>query len=165
MSSSRMTYKASGTNTKKDVKFASDCVFYIGEEEASVSEMEEMVESGTTYVKLTVNKNGDAIKVIFSEDTFDENTQNSAAKKTYEVVGFTDSRIIVESGGTKTTYTFGSTNPTNNITFYTWDAGKEEWDSTTLKKAEDFYDDADDEVYCRFEFNSGGRKGYGGFFD
>ncbi len=157
MSSSRMTYKASGTNTKKDVKFASDCVFYIGEEEASVSEMEEMVESGTTYVKLTVNKNGDAIKVIFSEDTFDENAKNSAAKKTYEVVGFTDSRIIVESGGTKTTYTFGSTNPTNNITFYTWDAGKEEWDSTTLKKAEDFYDDADDEVYCRFEFNSGGK--------
>lgn len=156
MSSSRLTYKASGTNAKKDVRFASNCDFYIGEEEASVSEMEEMVDNGTTYVKVTVNKNGDAIKVIFSEDTFDEGSKSSTT--TYEVVGFTDSRMIVKSGGKETTYTFGSTNPTKNITFYKWDNSEKEFTDVKFSAAEDYYDDKDyDNTYCRIEFNSGGK--------
>lgn len=155
MSSSRMTYKASGTNAKKDVKFDSDCEFYIGDDKASVSDMEEMVDNGTTYVKVTVNKKGDAIKVIFAEDTFDEGGSKSKTT-TYEVVGFTDSRIIVESGGKKTTYTFGSSNPLKNINFYKWE--DDEFTDVKFSAAENYYDDDDyDTTYCRIEFNKGGK--------
>lgn len=153
MSSSRMTYKASGTNAKKDVRFDADCEFYIGDDKASVSDMEEMVDNGTTYVKVTVNKDGDAIKVIFAEDTFDEGGSKSKTT-TYEVVGFTDSRIIVESGGKKTTYTFGSSNPLKNINFYKWE--DDEFTDVKVSAAESYYDDHD-KVYCRIEFNKGGK--------
>lgn len=156
MSSSRMTYKASGTNAKKDVKFASGCAFYIGEDKASVSDMEEMVDNGTTYVKVTVNKKGDAIKVIFAEDTFDESGSKSNVT-TYEVIGFNSSRMIVQSGGKKTTYTFGSTNPTKNISFYKWDNSEKEFTDVKFSAAENYYDDAKDNVYCRIEFNKGGK--------
>ncbi len=151
--SSCVTFKPTGTSTKKDVKFASDCAFYIADKKVSVTDMEKLADSGTTYVKVTVNKKGDAVKVILSEDTFDEGGGKSSST-TYEVTSFTDSKMVVKSGGKETTYRFGSENPTKNISFYKWDDS--EFTDVTVSAAENYYDKYDT-VYCRIEFNSGGK--------
>ena len=73
-----------------------------------------MAESGTVYVKVTVNSKGKATKVVMTEDKFTDNTASS----TYTVKGFNKDRIIVSRGGTSTTYEFGST---SDITYYIWE--------------------------------------------
>ena len=158
--SSRVTFKPTGTSTKKDVKFASGCAFYIADNKVSVTDMVKLAESGTTYVKVTVDKKGDAVKVILSEDSFDEGSKSSTT--TYEVVSFTDSKMVVKSGGKETTYRFGSENPTKNITFYKWDNSEDEFTDVKVSAAETYYDKAGvdgnpDSVYCRIEFNKGGK--------
>lgn len=156
-SSSRVSYKASGTNTEKSVAFAEDCEFYIGEEKASVSDMQDMVDEGTTYVKLTIDKHGDAVKVIFAEDTF-ESGSSKPETTTYELLGLNKTRMIVKAGAEKTTHTFGSSNPVDNISFYTWDDDEKEFDEVKFSKAEEYYDSDDaDDVYCRIAFNKGGK--------
>ncbi|MGN0134224.1 MAG: S-layer homology domain-containing protein [Anaerotignum sp.] len=156
--SSRVTFKPTGSSTKKDVKFASGCAFYIADNKVSVTDMVKLAESGTTYVQVTVDKKGEAVKVILSEDSFDGGSKSSTT--TYEVVSFTDSKMVVKSGGKETTYRFGSENPTKNITFYKWDNSEKEFTDVKISAAESYYDTEEDEgrtVYCRIEFNSGGK--------
>lgn len=151
-SSTTVSYKASGSNARKSVDFASDCEFYIGDKKSSAKNLEEMAESGTVYVKVTVNSKGKATKVVMTEDKFTDNTASS----TYTVKGFNKDRIIVSRGGTSTTYEFGST---SDITYYIWE-GK--WNEVSFKGAESFYDADDEEddydtMYARMNFDKSGK--------
>lgn len=153
--STTVSYKASGSNARKSADFASDCEFYIGDKKSSAKDLEEMAESGTVYVKVTVNSKGKATKVVMTEDKFTDNTASS----TYTVKGFNKDRIIVSRGGTSTTYEFGST---SDITFYIWE-GK--WNEVSFKGAESFYDEDDledgqkpyDTMYARMNFDKSGK--------
>lgn len=153
--STTVSYKASGSNARKSADFASDCEFYIGDKKSSAKDLEEMAESGTVYVKVTVNSKGKATKVVMTEDKFTDNTASS----TYTVKGFNKDRIIVSRGGTSTTYEFGST---SDVTFYIWE-GK--WNEVSFKGAESFYDEDDledgqkpyDTMYARMNFDKSGK--------
>ena len=157
MENNLITYKPSDSSSENTIKFASGCKFYIGKDAVSVSKLKELANSGTVYVKITVNKDEKASKVVLSEESF---TVDKGDTTTYDVVDFTDSRMVLESGGNKITYRFGSTNPTSNITFYKWDDDEDEWVTCKISSAESYYDtndSKDDNVYCRVDFNSGGR--------
>ena len=66
--------------------------------------------------------------------------------------------MIIKDTGEKVTYNFGSSNPTSNITFYTWNSKDDEWSKVSLRSADKYYDDADDDkIYCSIEFNNGGK--------
>lgn len=153
--STTVYYKASGSNARRTVDFASDCEFYIGDEKSTAKKLEEMAESGTVYVKVTVNSKGKATKVIMTEDKFTDNTASS----TYTVKGFNKDRIIVSRGGTSTTYEFGST---SDITYYIWEKGATKWNEVSFRGAESFYDGDDDKVdydtmYARMNFDKSGK--------
>lgn len=152
--STTVSYKASGSNARKSADFASDCEFYIGDKKSSAKDLEEMAESGTVYVKVTVNSKGKATKVVMTEDKFTDNTASS----TYTVKGFNKDRIIVSRGGTSTTYEFGST---SDITYYVWE---KKWEERSFKGAESYYDaDPDDgersytTMYARLNFDKSGK--------
>lgn len=151
-------FKSLGTGDEQAIAYAEDCVYYIDADKTTQEKAIELGKSGTVYVKLEIGKNQKAQKVILSEKSFDTASTASTANNTYEIVGYTESKIVVKQGGEKVTYVFGSTNPTKNISFYIWDKDDKEFDSATEKKARDYYIDAgDDETYCRLEFNSGGK--------
>lgn len=154
-SSTTVFYKASGSNARKSVDFASDCEFYIGDKKSSAKNLEEMAESGTVYVKVTVSSKGKATKVVMTEDKFTDNTASS----TYTVKGFNKDRIIVSRGGTSTTYEFGST---SDITYYIWEKGATKWSEVSFRGAESFYDGDDDKddyttMYARMNFDKSGK--------
>ena len=145
--STTVYYKASGSGAKKNVDFASGCEFYIGDKKSSVSDLKEMAESGTVYVKVTVNSSGKATEVVMAEDKFEDSSTSS----TYTIKGFNEDRIIVSRGGNTTTYKISST---DDITYYKWN-GK--WDECSFKSAESYYDDDDyDTIYARLNFNKSG---------
>lgn len=156
--STTVYYKASGSNARKSADFASDCEFYIGDKKSSAKDLEEMAESGTVYVKVTVNSKGKATKVVMTEDKFTDNTASS----TYTVKGFNKDRIVVSRGGTTTTYEFGST---SDITYYIWEKGGTKWDEVSFRGAESFYDEDDlkpnekpyDTMYARMNFDKSGK--------
>lgn len=156
--STTVSYKASGSNARKSADFASDCEFYIGDKKSSAKDLEEMAESGTVYVKVTVNSKGKATKVVMTEDKFTDNTASS----TYTVKGFNKDRIVVSRGGTTTTYEFGST---SDITYYIWEKGGTKWDEVSFRGAESFYDEDDlkpnekpyDTMYARMNFDKSGK--------
>ena len=153
--STTVYYKASGSNARKSADFASDCEFYIGDKKSSAKDLEEMAESGTVYVKVTVNSKGKATKIVMTEDKFTDNTASS----TYTVKGFNKDRIIVSRGGTSTTYEFGSI---SDITYYIWEKGATKWNEVSFRGAESFYDGDDDKVdydtmYARMNFDKSGK--------
>lgn len=156
--STTVSYKASGSNARKSADFASDCEFYIGDKKSSAKDLEDMAESGTVYVKVTVNSKGKATKVVMTEDKFTDNTASS----TYTVKGFNKDRIVVSRGGTTTTYEFGST---SDITYYIWEKGGTKWDEVSFRGAESFYDEDDlkpnekpyDTMYARMNFDKSGK--------
>lgn len=155
--STTVSYKASGSNARKSADFASDCEFYIGDKKSSAKNLEEMAESGTVYVKVTVNSKGKATKVVMTEDKFTDNTASS----TYTVKGFNKDRIIVSRGGTSTTYEFGST---SDITYYTWDRSAGKWEERSFKNAESYYEGDPEEgeddyetMYARINFDKSGK--------
>lgn len=156
--STTVSYKASGSNARKSADFASDCEFYIGDKKSSAKDLEDMAESGTVYVKVTVNSKGKATKIVMTEDKFTDNTASS----TYTVKGFNKDRIVVSRGGTTTTYEFGST---SDITYYIWEKGGTKWDEVSFRGAESFYDEDDlkpnekpyDTMYARMNFDKSGK--------
>ncbi|WP_418433857.1 S-layer homology domain-containing protein [Anaerotignum lactatifermentans] len=155
--STTVSYKASGSNARKSADFASDCEFYIGDKKSSAKDLEDMAESGTVYVKVTVNSKGKATKVVMTEDKFTDNTASS----TYTVKGFNKDRIIVSRGGTSTTYEFGST---SDITYYTWDRNAGKWEERSFKNAESYYEGDPEEgeddyetMYARINFDKSGK--------
>lgn len=162
-----ISFKTLTSSSLKYTTLEEDCEFYLGEKEITLEKAEEVADSGTIYAQVTIGKNNKATKIVFSEETFDKRTNEAAANTTYEVRGLNDKRIIVESGGEKITYNFGSANPLKNIDFSKWDNDDKEWVDISFEKAEDFYIDGDDtsdledddkdKIYCRLEFNAGGK--------
>lgn len=158
METNYINYKPLDSSSNSFIYFASGCSYYIGEKSVSITELKTMAKSGTVYVKITVNKEGKASKVVLSEESFTADSANAAT--TYTLKGFTESQIVFETGGDKATYKFGSTNPVNNITFYQWDVDEAEWVDCKISNAVSYFDKYDDDnkpVYCRLSFNSGGK--------
>ncbi len=153
----RIGFKALGTGEEKLVTFDEGCDFYIGDSKSTVSKLIDLADSGTVYVKAYINQKQKAEKIVLSEESFDTKTNEAASLITYEIASFTESKLVVLHSGEKVNYSFGSTNPVKNISFYTWDDDEDEWNSTSEKNAREYYLDADDETYCRLEFNSGGK--------
>ena len=146
------TQDNSGTS---QIDFSSDTEFYIEGKESNIEDLEDMVEDGTSYIAVTVGKNGKAIKVDLTSESF--TAPNKEEAKIYTLGGLTQKQIGLESGGKKYIYEFGSTNPLVNLDFYTWDKSDENWDEVSIENAEKFYEDADGSVYVRVNFNSGGK--------
>lgn len=146
-SSSSVSYKMSGSNANKDAKFASDCEFYIGDKKSDVDDLEKLADSGTVYIKITVNKDGKATKIIMAEDKFED---QSTVNATYRVKGITDDYIRVMENGESVEYSFGSK---NDVAFYTWNSKR--FEDADFDDAEEFYDDADEDVYARIGFKDG----------
>lgn len=165
--SSSVTVKLTDGSAEKIISFAGGCTFYIADQKVSQSEAEKLADSGTIYARLTINDQDKATKVELSEDTF----AGAAAEKesqTYKVKNFSEKKMVLESGGKETTYVFGSTNPLDNIKFYTWDAPTSDWDSVSVSAAEsyadaDTYEDEDgntktvNNIYCKVTLNKGGK--------
>lgn len=146
-SSSSVSYKMSGSNANKNAKFASDCKFYIGDKKSDVKDLEKLADSGTTYIKITVNKDGKATKIIMSEDKFQD---TSTVNATYRVKGMTDDYIRVMEGGESVEYYFGSK---KDVAFYKW--SNKRFEEVDFDDAEEFYDKSDDDVYARIGFRDG----------
>ena len=156
-SSSSVSYKMSGSNANKDAKFASGCEFYIGDKKSDVDDLEKLADSGTTYIKITVNKDGKATKIIMAEDKFQD---TSTVNATYRVKGITDDYIRVSEGGESVEYSFGSK---SDVAFYTWDGKR--FNEVDFDEAEDFCDDdheitidgkeVSQDVYARIGFGDG----------
>ena len=68
LSKTNLNYVTAASGTERALRFASDCEYYIGSRKASIDDMVEMADSGTTYVKVTVDKTEKAVKVILSEE-------------------------------------------------------------------------------------------------
>lgn len=146
-SSTSVAYKMSSSNANKDVKFASGCEFYIGNKKSAASDLKKLADSGTVYIKITVNKDGKATKIIMTEDKFrDESTVNA----TYRVKGITDDYIRVMEGGESVEYSFGSK---SDVAFYTWNGKR--FEDVSFKTAEEFYDNSTQDVYARIGFRDG----------
>lgn len=155
-SSSSVSYKMSGSNANKDAKFASGCEFYIGDKKSDVDDLEKLADSGTTYIKITVNKDGKATKIIMAEDKFQD---TSTVNATYRVKGITDDYIRVMEGGESVEYSIGSK---SDVAFYVWDNKNNRFDEVDFDDAEEFCDTdhKDDEgksldVYARIGFRDG----------
>ena len=101
-------------------------------------------------MKVTVNADEKVSKVIMSEDTFDEGKKDTS--RTYKVKSLNDKKLVVEENKETTTFTFGSTNPLDNITFYGYK--NKDWENLgNVDKAEAFADDTDDTMYCKVVMN------------
>lgn len=146
-SSSSVSYKMSGSNANKDAKFASGCEFYIGDKKSDVDDLEKLADSGTTYIKITVNKDGKATKIIMAEDKFQD---TSTVNATYRVKGITDDYIRVMEGGESVEYYFGSK---SNVAFYKWN--NKSFEEVDFDEAEEFYDNSTQDVYARIGFRDG----------
>lgn len=133
-SSSSVSYKMSGSNANKDAKFASGCEFYIGDKKSDVDDLEKLADSGTTYIKITVNKDGKATKIIMAEDKFQD---TSTVNATYRVKTITDDYIRVSEGGESVEYSIGSK---SDVAFYVWDNKNNRFDEVDFDEAEEFCD-------------------------
>ena len=132
--------KLIGSSSEGTYYFAANCAFYIGETKSTAAELKKLADSGTAYVKITINEDEKVSKVVMSEDTFDEGTQDTS--RTYKVKSLNDKKLVVEEGGESTTFTFGSTNPLDNITFYGYNVDSREWNNLgNVDDAENFADD------------------------
>ncbi|WP_313526872.1 S-layer homology domain-containing protein [Anaerotignum sp.] len=158
MESNYIVYKPTDSSERNTIYFASNCDYYIDDSSVSVSKVKDLANSGTIYVRITINKEGKASKIVVSEKSFVD--EKNDTKTIYQVKDFTESQMILEAGGSKLTYKFGSTNPTSNITFYQWDEDDGDWITSKVSNAESYFDSNDRKdktVYSRVEFNSGGK--------
>lgn len=158
METNYISYKPTDSSSTNMTYFASDCKYYIGDKSVSQSDLKSLANSGTVYVKITINKEDKASKVVLSEESFTADSNSSA--KIYDVKDLTESQLVVDSGGDKITYKFGSTNSISNITFYTWDEDDKDWVTVKVSNAESYFDKNDrasKNVFCKIEFNSGGK--------
>ena len=135
---------------------------FIGDTKSTAAALKKLADSGTVYVKVTVNADEKVSKVIMSEDTFDEGKKDTS--RTYKVKSLNDKKLVVEENKEATTFTFGSTNPLDNITFYGYNVKEKDWDKLgNVDAAEKFADnpyrydglskDEDFTMYCKVVMN------------
>lgn len=158
--------KLQDSSAQKTFLYADGCKYYIGDDRANYEEAKELVDAGTTYAKVTLDKTDKATSVILSEDTFAD-AKELEESKSYKLSSISDKRLVLKDGDEKITYEFGSKNPLENIQFYAWEEPEDkddegEWDKLKdVDKAEDqadkWWGDDDDTVYVRLTFNSGNK--------
>ena len=158
--------KLADSSAQKTFLYAAGCKYYIGDDSASYEEAKELVDAGTTYAKVTLDKTDKATAIVLSEDTFAD-AKELEESKSYKLSSLSDKKMILEDGDEKITYEFGSKNPLENIQFYAWEEPEDkddegEWDKLKdVDKAEDqadkWWGDDDDTVYVRLTFNSGNK--------
>ena len=123
--------KLADSSAQKTFLYAAGCKYYIGDDSANYEEAKELVDAGTTYAKVTLDKTDKATSVILSEDTFAD-AKELEESKSYKLSSLSDKKMILEDGDEKITYEFGSKNPLENIQFYAWEKGADddegEWD-------------------------------------
>ena len=155
--------KLADSSAQKTFLHAAGCKYYIGDGSASYEEAKELVDGGTTYAKVTLDKTDKATAIVLSEDTFAD-AKELEESKSYKLSSLSDKKMILEDGDEKITYEFGSKNPLENIQFYAWEEPEDkddegEWDKLKdVDKAEaqaDKWWEDDDTVYVRLTFNSG----------
>ena len=150
-STNSVNMKFIGSSSEGTYYFAANCEFYIGDTKSTAAALKKLADSGTVYVKVTVNADEKVSKVIMSEDTFDEGKKDTS--RTYKVKSLNDKKLVVEENKETTTFTFGSTNPLDNITFYGYK--NKDWENLgNVDKAEKFADDTDDTMYCKVVMNN-----------
>ena len=159
-STNSVNMKFIGSSSEGTYYFAANCEFYIGDTKSTAAALKKLADSGTVYVKVTVNADEKVSKVIMSEDTFDEGKKDTS--RTYKVKSLNDKKLVVEENKETTTFTFGSTNPLDNITFYKYDISGKDWDKlSNVDAAENFADNPGkdkngkeiDTVYCKVVMN------------
>ena len=149
-STNSVNMKFIGSSSEGTYYFAANCEFYLGDTKSTAAALKKLADSGTVYVKVTVNADEKVSKVIMSEDTFDEGKKDTS--RTYKVKSLNDKKLVVEENKETTTFTFGSTNPLDNITFYGYK--NKDWENLgNVDKAEAFADDTDDTMYCKVVMN------------
>lgn len=153
--------KLADSSAQKTFLHAAGCKYYIGDDSASYEEAKELVDAGTTYAKVTLDKTDKATAIVLSEDTFAD-AKELEESKSYKLSSISDKKMILEDGDEKITYEFGSKNPLENIQFYAWEEPEDkddegEWDKLKdVDAAENWWDENDnDTVYVRLTFNSG----------
>lgn len=161
-----ISIKLEHSSGQKQFTLAADCEFYIADEKVSYDEMKELQTGGTVYAKVMVNAQDQATAITMSEDTF-ASPKELEESKTYKLGTLTDYKLVLEDKGEKIIYNFDSTNPVDNIDFYTWDAKDESFDTVKLEKAEEYvdadtYEDENGtktvtETYCKITFTSSGK--------
>ena len=160
LTETNLVVKLADSSAQKTFLYADGCKYYIGDDSANYEEAKELVSAGTTYVKVTVDKNDKATSVTLSEDTFAD-AKELEESKSYKLSSISDKKMILEDSDDKITYVFGSTNPLENIQFYAWDDDEDEWDKlrnvdAAESKADSWWDDdTNNTVYVRLTFNSG----------
>lgn len=161
-STNSVNMKFIGSSSEGTYYFAANCEFYIGDTKSTAAALKKLADSGTVYVKVTVNADEKVSKVIMSEDTFDEGKKDTS--RTYKVKSLNDKKLVVEENKEATTFTFGSTNPLDNITFYGYNVKEKDWDKLgNVDAAEKFADnpyrydglskDEDFMMYCKVVMN------------
>ena len=155
--------KLQDSSAQKTFLYADGCKYYIGDDRANYEEAKELVDAGTTYAKVTLDKTEKVTSVILSEDTFAD-AKEMEESKSYKLSSISDKRLVLKDGDDKITYEFGSKNPLENIQFYAWEEDKDdkdegEWDKLKdVDAAENWWDKNDnDTVYVRLTFNSGNK--------
>mgnify|MGYP004700652003 CR=1 FL=1 len=149
-SANSVNMKFIGSSSEGTYYFAANCEYYIGDTKSTAAALKKLADSGTVYVKVTVNADEKVSKVIMSEDTFDEGKKDTS--RTYKVKSLNDKKLVVEENKETTTFTFGSTNPLDNITFYGYKGN--DWENLgNVDKAEAFADNTDDTMYCKVVMN------------
>ena len=145
-----------GVGSKRDVKYADECEFYIDDKEVDMDDALELADSGTVYAKVTLDKKDKAVKIVLSEEEFEDASTKVNKEEVVEVKAFSDTKIKVEGKTETTTYRFGSDNPVSNIDFMKWNTGDDDWDDTSIDGAVDYFDAAgSNKVYAKIYFNSG----------
>ena len=82
-STNSVNMKFIGSSSEGTYYFAANCEFYIGDTKSTAAALKKLADSGTVYVKVTVNADEKVSKVIMSEDTFDEGKKDTS--RTYKV--------------------------------------------------------------------------------
>ncbi|MBR5270094.1 MAG: S-layer homology domain-containing protein [Anaerotignum sp.] len=165
-SATNITLKVAEDETKNFI-LADDCKLYIDDKESSYSDLKKLANSGTVFAKVKVNDKDRVTMVTMSETSFGKSAEQEDGK-TYTVSSLTDKRLVLKDGSESITYTFGSSNPVDNIRFYTWDAYGEDWVAASAAEAKDYVDAETylgkdgfsktvNEIYGRVAFNSGGK--------
>ena len=104
-------------------------------------------------IKTTIERekqNGNYKDVTYIEELYI--TFTNEYTRVGEVKSLNDKKLVVEENKETTTFTFGSTNPLDNITFYGYKGN--DWENLgNVDKAEEFADKTDDTMYCKVVMN------------
>ncbi len=160
-----VTFTSLNNETTTQYQITDTTDTYIDGKVASMSSMQSLVESGTTYITATVAQNNVLLRMELSNsiDTYGTEETNTV----YTLDGISIKQIDLTHSGQQYVCYFGTDNPTSNITFYWWlpdasDSSKGSWrdydiDAIRSIRNSVLDDDEDAKIYAKLAFNAGGK--------